>query len=106
MSQIVKFYIVDVFANNKYEGNQLAVFIDLENAISDNLMQKIAKEINFAETTFVKSNTNDERFVVRIFTPEHEIPFAGPPIAWNKLCDSQVFSVAKNYTPYFGAKTR
>jgi trans-2,3-dihydro-3-hydroxyanthranilate isomerase len=79
MSKTVKFYIVDVFANNKYEGNQLAVFIDLENEISDDLMQKMAKEINFAETTFIKANKNNERFVVRIFTPEHEIPFAGHP---------------------------
>jgi trans-2,3-dihydro-3-hydroxyanthranilate isomerase len=75
----IKYYIVDVFANAKYEGNQLAVFLDLEQQISDANMQRMAKEINFAETTFIKSNKNDERFGVRIFTPEHEVPFAGHP---------------------------
>ena len=75
----IKYYIVDVFATNKYEGNQLAVFIDLKNQLSDNQMQRMAREINFAETTFIKAIKNDARCVVRIFTPEHEVPFAGHP---------------------------
>ncbi|MFD2933880.1 PhzF family phenazine biosynthesis protein [Spirosoma flavum] len=75
----MKFYIVDVFATNKYEGNQLAVFLDLDNQLSEKQMQQIAKEINFAETTFIKEVKNHLRFVVRIFTPEHEVPFAGHP---------------------------
>ena len=75
----IKYYIVDVFATNKYEGNQLAVFIDLKNQLSDAQMQKMAREINFAETTFIKAIKNDARCVVRIFTPEHEVPFAGHP---------------------------
>ena len=75
----IKFYIVDVFATNKYEGNQLAVFLDLTNQLSEEQMQQIAKEINFAETAFIKENKHNQRFVVRIFTPEHEVPFAGHP---------------------------
>ncbi|QHV93746.1 PhzF family phenazine biosynthesis protein [Spirosoma endbachense] len=75
----INYYIVDVFASNKYEGNQLAVFLDLENRLSEKQMQQIAKEINFAETTFIKENKNDSRFAVRIFTPDHEVPFAGHP---------------------------
>ncbi|WP_375445668.1 PhzF family phenazine biosynthesis protein [uncultured Fibrella sp.] len=75
----IRFYIVDVFASNKYEGNQLAVFIDLDDALSDEQMQRMATEINFAETTFIKSNRNNQQFGVRIFTPEHEVPFAGHP---------------------------
>jgi trans-2,3-dihydro-3-hydroxyanthranilate isomerase len=74
-----KFYIVDVFASNKYEGNQLAVFVDLENQVSEAEMQRMATEINFAETTFIKADKGGARFVVRIFTPEHEVPFAGHP---------------------------
>ncbi|GAB3794363.1 PhzF family phenazine biosynthesis protein [Spirosoma humi] len=77
--QGINFYIVDVFANNKYEGNQLAVFLDLDNQLSDEQMQRIALEINFAETTFIKAVKDNLRFVVRIFTPEHEVPFAGHP---------------------------
>lgn len=75
----IKYYILDVFANKKYQGNQLAVFIDFDNHISESEMQQIAKEINFAETTFIKANEGNQRFVVRIFTPEHEVPFAGHP---------------------------
>lgn len=75
----IQYYIVDVFANAPYEGNQLAVFLDLTNQLSTDQMQRIAREINFAETTFIKANKHDQRFAVRIFTPEHEIPFAGHP---------------------------
>ena len=43
-------------------------------------MQKIAKEINFSETTFILSDVPQKRgYDVRIFTPQKEIPFAGHP---------------------------
>ncbi len=70
-----KFYIVDVFAERKYEGNQLAVFL-AEDSFSDIEMQKIAREMNFSETTFI---TSIKDFNVRIFTPDVELPFAGHP---------------------------
>ncbi|MFX1375259.1 MAG: PhzF family phenazine biosynthesis protein [Promethearchaeota archaeon] len=70
-----KFYIVDVFAERKLEGNQLAVFIS-EDGFTDSEMQKIAKEMNFSETTFI---TSIENYTVRIFTPDMELPFAGHP---------------------------
>jgi trans-2,3-dihydro-3-hydroxyanthranilate isomerase len=73
------FYIVDVFAEEKYAGNQLAVFRS-GNALTDNEMQRIAREINFSETTFILSETKrDGGFDVRIFTPGEEVPFAGHP---------------------------
>lgn len=75
----ISFYIVDVFAEQKYCGNQLAVCFDTC-SLSTEQMQNIAKEINFSETTFVNSTANsDGRFAVRIFTPNEEIPFAGHP---------------------------
>jgi len=46
------FYIVDVFAEEKYAGNQLAVFRN-SGTISEVEMQKIAKEMNYSETTFI-----------------------------------------------------
>ncbi|MFH0880674.1 MAG: PhzF family phenazine biosynthesis protein, partial [Lentisphaerota bacterium] len=46
------FYILDVFAEKKYAGNQLAVFRNAE-SIPGEEMQKIAREINFSETTFI-----------------------------------------------------
>ncbi len=70
-----KFFIVDVFAEREFEGNQLAVFI-CENDINTAEMQKIAKEMNYSETTFI---TSVENYDVRIFTPEAELPFAGHP---------------------------
>ena len=78
MTQI-NYYIVDVFTDTKYGGNQLAVFVDYENSVSDTEMLSIARELNFSEITFVKKNTNDDKFEVRIFTPEYEVPFAGHP---------------------------
>jgi trans-2,3-dihydro-3-hydroxyanthranilate isomerase len=72
-------YIVDVFAEAKYEGNQLAVIIDQE-VIPTELMQKLASEMHFSETTFITaSDTEKKTFKVRIFTPEGELPFAGHP---------------------------
>ncbi len=73
------FYILDVFAEKKYEGNQLAVVSDAK-SISDRDMQKIAKEMNYSETTFILSaKEKDGGYDVRIFTPENELPFAGHP---------------------------
>ena len=73
------FYIVDVFAEKKYAGNQLAVVTDA-GAISGAQMQMIALEMNFSETTFILSD--EERngsYDVCIFTPKEEVPFAGHP---------------------------
>lgn len=73
------FYIVDVFAEKKYSGNQLAVFKNAK-ALSDNEMQRIAKEMNYSETTFILSEEKrNSGYDVRIFTPEKEVPFAGHP---------------------------
>ncbi|MFX1390497.1 MAG: PhzF family phenazine biosynthesis protein [Promethearchaeota archaeon] len=70
-----KFFIVDVFAERKYEGNQLAVFM-CDEVLFEAEMQKIAKEMNYSETTFITSKDN---YDVRIFTPEVELAFAGHP---------------------------
>jgi trans-2,3-dihydro-3-hydroxyanthranilate isomerase len=75
----VKYYIVDVFAENKYEGNQLAVFIP-EGIMEQTEMQKIAREMNFSETTFITSGIQDDGgYDVKIFSPDSELPFAGHP---------------------------
>ena len=73
------FYLVDVFAEEKFTGNQLAVFRNVKK-LSDSEMQRIAKEMNYSETTFVLSDEKqDGGYDVRIFTPETEVPFAGHP---------------------------
>lgn len=80
-----RFYIVDVFAEQPYAGNQLAVVVGADD-LSDDTMQQIAAETNYSETTFVGSAPeDDDGYRVRIFTPAREIAFAGHPIlgtAW------------------------
>lgn len=73
------FYIVDVFAPVKYSGNQLAVVTDGD-VFTDSEMQKIAREMNFSETTFLLPGRKENTFNVRIFTPFREVAFAGHPV--------------------------
>jgi trans-2,3-dihydro-3-hydroxyanthranilate isomerase len=73
------FYMLDVFAEEKYAGNQLAVVLDATD-LSSEQMQKIANETHFSETTFILSGAErNGGFDVRIFTPAREVPFAGHP---------------------------
>src|ERR1700745_1097943 len=73
------FHIVDVFSSTPFGGNQLAVLPDAS-GISTEGMQKIAREFNFGETTFVlPKNDSAISFRVRIFTPRAELDFAGHP---------------------------
>ncbi|MCP9295209.1 MAG: PhzF family phenazine biosynthesis protein [Planktothrix agardhii LY1] len=77
----MKFSIVDVFAETKYTGNQLAVIWgDGVESLSDEEMLKIAQEMNYSETTFIcDSEPDNGGYPVRIFTPKRELPFAGHP---------------------------
>jgi trans-2,3-dihydro-3-hydroxyanthranilate isomerase len=74
-----QFLILDVFAEKKFAGNQLAVFLDAAN-FSEQEMQILAKEMNYSETTFILTDMIEaDGYPVRIFTPEEEVPFAGHP---------------------------
>ncbi len=71
--------IVDVFTEKALAGNQLAVVLD-GRELSTELMQRIAREMNFSETTFVlPADDPSHAAKVRIFTPASELPFAGHP---------------------------
>lgn len=72
------YYICDVFTDRRFGGNQLAVIPDAR-GLSDEQMQQIAREFNFAETTFVLPPQAGQTRHVRIFTPLREIAFAGHP---------------------------
>ena len=73
------FYIVDVFAEHKYSGNQLAVVTEPD-GLSPEQMLQITREMHFSETTFAWSNRQaNGGFPVRIFTSGAEVPFAGHP---------------------------
>jgi len=74
------YYLVDVFAQERYAGNQLAVVTGTF-FLPDERMQAIANEMHFSETTFIPSNEKkDGGYDVRIFTPSIEVPFAGHPV--------------------------
>ncbi len=77
--------MVDVFAEQSYSGNPLAVIVSAE-PLAGETMQQFAAEMNFSETTFVTSASEDDGgYRVRIFTPAREIAFTGHPIlgtAW------------------------
>jgi trans-2,3-dihydro-3-hydroxyanthranilate isomerase len=75
-----RFVQVDVFTDMPFGGNPLAVFHQAE-GLSSEEMQKLAKEMNLSETTFVLPPEQPEAdFKVRIFTPASELPFAGHPV--------------------------
>jgi trans-2,3-dihydro-3-hydroxyanthranilate isomerase len=73
----MRFSIVDVFAEAPYSGNQLAV-VEQAAGLSGAQMQRIARETNFSETTFVTDH-DAASAKVRIFTPSEELGFAGHP---------------------------
>jgi len=73
-----RYYICDVFTDTRFGGNQLAVLPEAE-GLTDRQMQQIAREFNFAETSFVFPPEAGHTRKVRIFTPATEMPFAGHP---------------------------
>jgi trans-2,3-dihydro-3-hydroxyanthranilate isomerase len=73
-----RYSICDVFTDTRFGGNQLAVLPEAQ-GLSDRQMQQIAREFNFAESTFVFPAEAGHTRKVRIFTPSIEVPFAGHP---------------------------
>lgn len=74
-----RYITVDVFTDQRFTGNPLAVFPDAH-GLSDAAMQDIAREFNYSEVTFVLPPEDPQNSArVRIFTPTTEIPFAGHP---------------------------
>lgn len=70
---------LDVFADHPGAGNPLAVVLDAED-LDDTTMQAIARWTRLPETTFVLPATSaDASYRLRIFSPRHEVPFAGHP---------------------------
>ena len=98
----MRFYILDVFAESRLSGNQLAVFRDCAE-LSTVSMQKIAQEMHYSETTFITSEKpRNGGYDVRVFTPGYELPFAGHPtlgtayIVQSQVIGKQVGKVVLN----------
>jgi trans-2,3-dihydro-3-hydroxyanthranilate isomerase len=73
------YLVVDVFTDAPLAGNQLAVFTDGRGLATDD-MQRLARELNLAETVFLGEPAGEGDVDVRIFTPTAELPFAGHPV--------------------------
>jgi trans-2,3-dihydro-3-hydroxyanthranilate isomerase len=74
-----RYTVLDVFTDVPLEGNPVAVFDD-GSGLSDELMQRTARELNLSETVFLLPPGEPADARVRIFTPTLELPFAGHPI--------------------------
>lgn len=73
-----EYVVADVFTEVALLGNPVAVFLDAEGMTAER-MQRVAREMNLSETTFVLPPSNGGDVRVRIFTPVNELPFAGHP---------------------------
>jgi trans-2,3-dihydro-3-hydroxyanthranilate isomerase len=98
MTSMLDYQVVDVFTDEAFAGNPLAVVLDADE-LSTAQMQTIANEFNLSETTFpVRPTAADASYQLRIFTPASELPFAGHPSigsAWvmralGRVADRQV----------------
>ncbi|HEX4320705.1 MAG TPA: PhzF family phenazine biosynthesis protein [Acidobacteriaceae bacterium] len=78
----LEYYVLDVFSATRLEGNALAVVLH-SGSLTTERMQAIARETNLSETTFVERRDAEterrEGVLVRIFTTDEELPFAGHP---------------------------
>lgn len=74
----LRYLHLDVFTSTPFEGNQLAVFPD-PGTLSTEMMQTIAREMNFSESTFIFPPETGGDVRMRIFTPGEELPMAGHP---------------------------
>jgi trans-2,3-dihydro-3-hydroxyanthranilate isomerase len=75
----LRYLHLDVFTDRALEGNQLAVFTEPPSDLDPLLMQRIAAEMNFSESTFILPRERDGDVRMRIFTPADELPIAGHP---------------------------
>jgi trans-2,3-dihydro-3-hydroxyanthranilate isomerase len=73
-----RYFTCDVFTDTRFGGNQLAVLPEAQ-GLSAEQMQRIAREFNYSESTFVLPPEKGHDRRVRIFTPPAEVPFAGHP---------------------------
>ena len=93
-----RFIQLDVFTDQPFTGNPLAVFPEAE-GLTDERMQQIAREMNLSETVFVFPPTEETALRrLRIFTPTSELPFAGHPVVgtWNCLAREGVVPLPEN----------
>ncbi|MCW3480558.1 PhzF family phenazine biosynthesis protein [Neisseriaceae bacterium JH1-16] len=95
-----RYRLLNVFAEQPFGGNPLAVFPDAR-GLDDATMQLIARQFNLSETVFVFPSESADA-ALRIFTPSHELPFAGHPT----LGSAAVLHAERGLADTFALETR
>jgi trans-2,3-dihydro-3-hydroxyanthranilate isomerase len=102
MARVTSYHysVVDVFTLEPLAGNPLAVFLNASE-LDGTTMQKIARELNLAETAFVLPARRDDCMArIRIFTPAREMAFAGHPTVGAAFVLLQEQQVARNTSSF------
>ncbi len=88
-----EFYTLDVFTQDAFTGNPLAVVMDA-NDLDGAVMQKIAREFNLSESVFVLPPEDAGNTAkLRIFTPDRELTFAGHPTVGTAILLAELFGI-------------
>jgi trans-2,3-dihydro-3-hydroxyanthranilate isomerase len=98
----MQYFIVDVFTDEAFKGNPLAVVLDAD-SLSSERMQAITREFNLSETTFVlKPTASEAEKRIRIFTPAQELPLAGHPVVgtWHLLAAKGIVRVKEGWNVF------
>ncbi|NOZ32980.1 MAG: PhzF family phenazine biosynthesis protein [Alphaproteobacteria bacterium] len=73
------YFMLDVFTRTRLTGNPLAVILGADR-LTDDQMQRVAREFNLSETVFLRAPMNERHLTsLRIFSPRSEVAFAGHP---------------------------
>lgn len=101
--QTFEYHIVNVFAQSAWGGNPLAIVPNAD-ALDTRTMQLIARQFNLSETVFL-CQSDEHAAHLRIFTPEHELPFAGHPTIGSAWFLHQHLNLPDQFTVQTNAKT-
>lgn len=98
MQRKYTYHLVNVFAEEFFGGNPLAVFTDADE-ITKQEMQLIARQFNLAEVVFFQTATESKALKkLRIFTPDYELPFAGHPTIGSSFVLQQLLDLKEKFT--------
>ena len=106
ISNTYDYSIVNVFAESPWGGNPLAIVPNAD-ALDSETMQRIARQFNLSETVFMCSADQSSAHAarLRIFTPDHEMPFAGHPTIGASAWLHQHLNLPDTFTLQTNAKT-
>ncbi|CAH3196647.1 unnamed protein product [Porites evermanni] len=81
--RVFRMFVIDAFTSKPFCGNPAAVCLVGSKQLDDEILQKIAKEMNLSETAFVLEKNDQDTydkgscFGLRWFTPTCEVPLCG-----------------------------